>query len=379
MVIMNFSWLKTLHRNRSGLAVVLVVAVVLTVVVGFFVQKPVAAAQDPRTEIQLVEVTQVQSAGQSTRSFTGVVTARVQSNLGFRVPGKITARLVDSGQTVRRGQPLMRIDRTDYEHAITTQSGNVAAAKARFLQASADEARFRDLVPSGAVSHTAYDQAKAAADSARALLSSTEAQMKLAQDDGTYSTLLADADGIVMNTLAEPGQYVTAGQVVLQLAHAGPREAAINLPESLRPAIGSIAEAALYGSDQRAPAKLRQLSSSADPATRTYEARYVLDGPAAQAPLGATVTAYLTTSEPVKVMSVPLGSIDDEGHGPGVWGLDTKTSSVWFRNVRIIRLDQEHAILSEGVRIGDHVVALGGHYLHEGQHVRIAQPEASLK
>ena len=220
-----------------------------------------------------------------------------------------------------KGQPLMRLDRTDYAHAITVQVGNVDAARARLQQAAADEARYGGLVSSGAVSQSAYDQVKAAADSARALLSAAEAQLKVAQDEGAYATLVADADGTVMETLAEPGQFVSAGQIVVRLARAGAREAAVNLPETLRPALGSTAYAILYGANAdsatRYPARLRQLSDAADPLTRTFEARYVLEGEAARAPLGATVTVYLKDSERAGALSVPLGAIDDEGRGPG--------------------------------------------------------------
>src|SRR2546429_2817476 len=123
------------------------------------------------------------------RAFTGLVSARVQSNLGFRVSGKVIERLVDSGQAVHEGQPLMRLDRTDYTHAITSQVGNVDAARARLQQAAADEARYSGLVSSGAVSPSAYDQVKAAADSARALLSAAEAQLKVARSEEHTSEL----------------------------------------------------------------------------------------------------------------------------------------------------------------------------------------------
>src|SRR5947207_7699796 len=119
---------------------------------------------DPRTLPGLVRIASVGPAEQGDRTFTGVVTARVQSDLGFRVPGKITKRFVDVGQTVRTGQPLMRIDLTDYAHAITTQTQNVEAARAKAVQAAADEARYRGLVSTGAVSASTYDQVKAAAD-----------------------------------------------------------------------------------------------------------------------------------------------------------------------------------------------------------------------
>jgi RND family efflux transporter MFP subunit len=327
-------------------------------------------AGDPRTGTQLVRVATVQPAKAATRGFTGVVSARIQSNLGFRVSGKVTERLVDTGQTVKTGQPLMRIDRTEYAHAITAQIGNVAAAKARVIQTAADEARYRGLVVTGAVSKAAYDQAKAAADGARALLSAAEAQLKVAQDEGDYSTLVADADGTVVETLAEPGQVVSTGQPVVKLAHAGPREAVINLPETIRPAVGSAAQAKLYGGDTPWPARLRQLSDAADPVTRTYDARYVLEGDAARAPLGATVTVHLTGTAQAAASAVPIGAITDEGKGPGVWVLDGGTSAVSFRPVRIAEFGGESVILNGGVRVGETIVALGGHLLHEGQNVR---------
>ena len=168
---------------------------------------------DPRTADTLVRLVSVEPASPAERAFTGTVAARVQSDLGFRVSGKIVERLVDTGQVIQAGTPLYRIDSTDYEHAITAQLGNVAAAKARLIQAAADEKRYRRLLPSGAVSASEYDATKAAADSARALLDAAQAQLKVAQDESRYSTLVADADGTVVETLAEPGQVVSAGQV----------------------------------------------------------------------------------------------------------------------------------------------------------------------
>jgi len=130
----------------------------------------------------------------------------------------------------------MQIDVTDYAHAITNQTQTVAAAKARAVRAAADEVRYRGLVSTGAASASTYDQVKAAADAAKAQLAALEAEEKAARDQGDYSLLVADADGTVVETLAEPGQVVPAGQTVVKLAHAGPREASIYLPETLRPA-----------------------------------------------------------------------------------------------------------------------------------------------
>jgi RND family efflux transporter MFP subunit len=338
------------------------------------------AQDDPRTQPELVRVTTVATPAGGSGSFTGAVTARVQSDLGFRVSGKVIRRMVDVGQTVVSGQPLMQIDITDYMHAITTQSENVAAARARADQAAADELRYRGLVRTGAVSASIYDQIKAAAESAQAQLAAAAAQEKIARDQGDYSILYADSDGTVVQTLAEPGQVVAAGQTVVKLAHAGPREAAVYLPETVRPVLGSVAQATLYGAVKSAPARLRQLSDSADPATRTFEARYVLEGKNADAPLGATVTVRLPVPSTAGSLVVPNAAIIDRGNGPGVWIVDNATSTVTFRPVTILRLGEEETYVGGGLRSGEHIIALGAHLLTEGQHIRVPEnaPDKSM-
>src|SRR5437016_10758872 len=332
---------------------------------------------DPRTQPELVRVVEIGSSSGADPAFTGVVSAGVQSNLGFRVPGKITKRLVDTGQSVRAGQPLMTIDRTDYVHAITARAETVTAAKAKAVQAAADEARYRGLVKTGAVSASIDDQIKAASDAAQADLAAATAQEQVARDEGGYSQLVADADGVVVETLAEPGQVVMAGQPVVELAHSGQREAAVNLPETLRPKLGSRAYATLYGSTTRVPVRLRQLSGAADLQTRTFEARYVLEGPA-NAPLGATVTVHLSGHGKTDTLQVPVASIVDQGKGPGIWLLNASTSTVTFQPVQVRQLGEELAIISGNLHPGQQVVALGVHLLHDGQRVRV-ETKAELR
>jgi RND family efflux transporter MFP subunit len=295
----------------------------------------------------------------------------VQSDLAFRVGGKVVARLVDAGQAVRRGQALMRIDSTDYALATQATAGAVAAARARAVQTGADEARYRDLVSAGAVSASAYDQAKAAALAARAQLATAEAQARVSRNDAGYTVLVADADGTVSETLAEPGQVVGAGQPVVRLARSGPREAIVALPETLRPALGTVADARTYaGVDGKA--RLRQLSDAADPATRTFEARFVLAGAPATAPLGSTVTVRVGVPGASQAISVPLGAIYDPGRGPGVWIVTGQANPrVIWRPVRLASIGEDNAVVSAGLRPGERFVALGAHMLHQGQPVRI--------
>jgi RND family efflux transporter MFP subunit len=335
-----------------------------------------SAAKDPRLQSPRVEVFKAEATGSNRRTFTGIVEARVQSDLGFRVAGKILERSVDVGQRVKKGHILMRLDSVDLKLSFAAQQANVEAARARYIQARADEARFAPLVESGAVSRQEYDHARAARDSAKAQLEAAEAQARVSNNSSEYAVLLADADGVIVRTLSEPGQVVAAGQTVIQLAHDGPREASINLPEGVRPDLGTIASARLYGQDQMYQSRLRRLSDAADPTSRTFEARYVLEGKAASAPLGSTVTIELLTKQDSGNQSVvvPVGAVYDRGSGPGVWIVNDK-SEVKFRSVKISSIGKEEVVVSRGVQAGEKVVALGAHLLREGQVVNLAKEE----
>jgi len=331
------------------------------------------SSPDPRTQSSLVRVGRVEAPVEGERSFTGIVAARVQSDLGFRVPGKVLERFVDAGQTVKRGQPLMRIDPTDLRLAARAHEEAVVAAKARAAQTAEEEARHRGLVSAGAVSASSYDKVKAAAESARAELRAAEAQADVARNETGYAMLLADSDGVVVETLAEPGQVVHAGQVVARVAHAGHREALIELPETLRPPLGSAGRATLYGSGLTGPAKLRQLSDAADRQTRTFEARYVLEGRLADAPIGSTIAVQIPDGRSAPALQVPIGAIFDPGKGPGVWVVEGQTPRVTWRAVRVAGLSDEAASVVGDLKAGDRVVALGAHLLHEGEQVRPAE------
>src|SRR5216117_1842359 len=336
------------------------------------------AVKDSRLQSPRVEVFKAEPAGSNSRSFTGIVEARVQSELGFRVGGKILERSVDVGQRVQKGQPLMRLDPEDLRLSAAAQQANVEAARAKYTQAKADETRSGMLVKSGVISPREYDQDRAALDSAKAQLEAAEAQARVSNNSSEYAVLLADADGVIVRTLSEPGQVVVAGQTVIQLAHDGLREALINLPEGVRPDLGTSASARLYGQEQTYQAKLRELSDAADPASRTFAARYVLEGEAASAPLGSTVTIGLLTKQisGSQCVQLPVGAIHDRGNGPGVWIVDDK-SEVKFRSVTIASIGKEEVVVSGEVQAGEKVVALGAHLLHEGQAVNLPNEEKS--
>jgi RND family efflux transporter MFP subunit len=291
-------------------------------------------------------------------AYTGVVRARYEGDLGFRVGGKITERLVDAGQTVRRGQVIARLDASDLRLGATAALADVAAAersaaaaRAEAVRLRADEARFAALQKRGFASGQRYEQARAGADAASANLAAAEAQVRAARagagqagNQAAYAVLTADADGVVMDVLAEPGQVVGAGQPVVRLARNGAREAVVNTPETGARGLPRTGEAVLYGQEGRpVPAVLRELSAAADPVTRTFEARYTLGGAGAAAPLGSTVTIRTQNAGPSGEIAVPISALHDPGSGPGVWVLDPRKSSVSFRPVKVAALGEETA------------------------------------
>ena len=330
--------------------------------------------------VRVVEIDTTRSGTNDTRHYTGVVRARTETNLGFRVAGKISERLVNAGDTVKNGQPLLKLDPVDFELALQAARAAVEAARAIHTQAGLEQERVRILVEKRAESRDILEKATAASESSAAQLRSAQAQADQIANQARYTTLYADSDGIVMTTSAEPGQVVSAGQTVIVLAKDGMREAAVDIPESSLEQIRKHdATAQLYLNQAvTVSATLREISGVADPVTRTYQTRYVLEGEPTQFPLGATVTVRVVRNGAAAqpITEVPLGSLIDRGDGAAVWVVDPDTSTIQKRAVSIAKLGAETALVGHGLRHGDLVVSLGAHLLNTGQVVRMTKSSA---
>jgi RND family efflux transporter MFP subunit len=327
------------------------------------------------TSPRLVRAYMVTSAGSDSMEYTGVIHARTESDLAFRVSGKIIEKLVKAGDHVKRGQALMRLDPTDLRLAANAAQADVEAARAQNKRALADELRQRGLVAIKAVSVQEYEQAKSAADATTAQLNSALAYSRQLENQAGYAVLRADADGVIMEIPADVGQVVAPGNVVVRLAQDGAREAVINMPEGNEKIAKSTATASLYAdSGQTFPAKLRELSAMADPLTRTYQARYSLGGIGKNAPIGATVTVHLDGDNAdiaVQQYEIPVGALYDGGNGTSVWVINPDTSTLSRRPVEVAKLGSETALVSKGLKPGERILALGAHLVKEGEKVKI--------
>ena len=290
--------------------------------------------------------------------YSGEVRARHESQLAFRVGGKLVERLVDAGARVKAGQPLARLDPADARLAVVQAEANRALAVAELKRA-------QELRQQNFISQAALDAKATAAQVA-------ETQARLAQNQAAYTTLAADAAGVVAAVLAEPGQVVVAGQGVFRLARDGEREVAIALPESriagLQP--GSAATVELWTGQQFA-GSLRELAPGADAATRTFAARVAIPAAPADLPLGLTATVRFTQAGDGRIV-VPLAAILQQGDRPTVWVIG-KDNTVTQRPIEVERYGDAGAVAKSGLQVGETIVAAGAFKLTAGEKVRLAE------
>jgi len=297
-------------------------------------------------------------AGAGSNVYSGEIRARNESTLSFRIGGKLVERKVDAGAQVKAGQVLARLDPTD-------TGLQASAAQAQYQLAEADVKRYRELRGKGFVSQSALDAKEASFKAAAA-------QAGLTRNQTDYTTLRADHDGVVSATLAEAGQVVSAGQPVVRVAQAGGREVAIAIPEAqfVQRKLGEKAEIVLLTGDGKVlGGHLRELSSSADPFSRTYPARVLLDSTTAQPALGMTARVSFGGDKRNGGFLVPLSAVFQQGDQPALWivGADNTLS---LRAVKVAAWRDEGAVIASGVTAGERIVTAGVHKLTAGETIR---------
>ncbi len=335
-----------------------------------------AAGEAPTRPVLVVEAHY--APREQAQVLSGVVKARTESDLAFRVAGKMATRLVDTGAPVKAGEALAHLDETDFRLQLEEAQAEQASANAALSQAEAEERRLATLSRQGWTANADFDKARSAADQARAAVVRADRAASLAQNAIDYATLRADAAGVISAVEAEPGQVVAAGAAIVRLAHSAETEAAVSVPETLieraRQSKATVEFWALPG--VTAAATLRELSPNSDPATRTYPARFTLIDAPKDVRLGMSVTVTLA-DDAARVARVPVAAVFDSGAGPTVWIVDS-SGVVSSSRVTLAGLDAEQAFIGAGVPEGTRIVALGVHKLSEGDKVRPVETLAGL-
>lgn len=312
-----------------------------------------------------------------TLTLAGTVVPRIESTLGFRVAGKITRRAIDVGAAVKPGDVIAELDPTDYRLAVDNARAALASAEADYTRAKADHERYLKLKGSTAFVPQTLDQRQSLASTALARVDQARSQLATAENNLDYTVLRADAAGVVTAVQAEVGQVMAQGQGVVRVARLDELEILVGVPEHRLKTVreANIASFELWSDPgRRHSARLRELSPSADPVTRTYPARFSVLQPPEFIGLGMTATLVFEKRDAAPVAEVPLSAIFQRGTQPAVWVVDRTTGLIDLRPVTIARWRDDTAAIASGVKDGELVATAGVHKLEHGQKVRL-QPQ----
>lgn len=335
-----------------------------------------SAAQKPERARRpvLTERVRFEARGEA-RTFVAQIRPRIESDLGFRVTGKVARRLVEVGERVVPGQPLASLDDTDLRLQLEQADAEVKAAAGNLAQSAAEERRIQDLRSKGWSTESAFDKQRAAADEARGRKAKADRALSLAQNALGYATLVSDTAGVVTAALIEPGLVVSAGQPAVRVARLEDKEALVAIPEGQVAALKSAtASLSLWNN----PAKLyrsalRELAPSADAATRTYAARFSIPDAGDDVQFGMTATVTIVDAGGGRIARLPLSALFNQGAGPCLWVVDPGTGVLTLKPVEVAAYDAVSVLIKGGVADNEYVVTLGVQKLDPGQKVKVVQ------
>ncbi|WLR91613.1 efflux RND transporter periplasmic adaptor subunit [Shinella zoogloeoides] len=310
--------------------------------------------------------------------FAGTVQARVQAALGSRVAGRLVSRGVHVGDLVKKGDVLAVLDATAYELAVRSARAELSSAEATLASAVAAEERQKTLLQSNAAAKAAVESAEQSREAADAGLIRARTALVKAEEQLSYTQILAEFDGVVVATGAEVGQTVSPGEAIVTVARPDERDAVVDIPETAEAiAIGSRFTVSL----QINPAitvkgSVREVAPSADAVTRTRRVKIALENPPETVRLGTTITAELEGPDLTAIM-VPETAVLQKDGKPHVWLVDAGKGEVHLAPVETGAAVGRYLPVASGLKDGDRVVTAGVNSLEEGQKIKI-EDEASL-
>jgi RND family efflux transporter MFP subunit len=328
---------------------------------------PIAEARPVRT------VTIQQGSEGEIVSLTGQIRAKDEVGLAFRLDGRMIERPVHVGDVVTAGQVVARLDPQIPDNALRSAEANLAAVEALLTQAKLTFGRQQKLLKDGWTTQANFDEAQQKLLTAQAQVDGARAQARIAREQQSYTVLTADAPGAVTAVGAEAGEVVRAGQMIVQVAHDGGRDAVFDVPEQLirTGPRDAVVELALSNDPTvKATGHARETSPQADSATRTYRVKVGISNPPAAMRLGATVTGRIKLAPP-RGVEVPASALTQTDGHPAVWVVNPTSDTVSLRGVEVLRYDAAAVVVSQGLETGDVVVTAGAQTLRPGQKVRL--------
>jgi RND family efflux transporter MFP subunit len=309
------------------------------------------------------------------RQAVGDVKPRYESDLSFRVDGKLVSRRVDVGASVKQGDILATLDVQDYQNKLNSAGADVAAAEAAFVEAQSTESRLGKLVKNGWTPQANYETALHNLRATEAKLASARASLALTRDQLNYTELKAEFDGVITVVGAEAGQNVTSGQMVVKLARLTDKDGVFNIAETAlldhRNENAEVIVWPLSNPQQTIEGVVREVSPVADATTRTYTVKVTLNDPPPSLRFGMSIGGRWKGST-APVVALPLSVVFEKNGSPAVWVFDPQSGSARLKPVMIARYEAETVVIAGGLAKGALVITAGINTLRDGQKVRLA-------
>jgi len=358
------------HRGRATAVMLLTLSGAVAASLTACGQREAPAAPEAR----LVRTLVVSDASDAQLSqYTAEIRSRIEADLGFQVSGKVKRRAVDVGALVKRGDVLAALDSTDYQLGVDAARSAMNAAQAELDRARSEEARYRDLLERGLTTRATYVAQQTAVTTSQSRLEQANSDLRLNEQRLSYTTLRADQDGVVTRVMAEVGTVVAAGQPVMSIARPDELEAVFDVPDGRIDALRGNPQLGVQFLGESAdafPARVREISPSADPVTRTYQVRASIPEPPDRLRLGMTVTVTLSSGDGTANVRLPATALFQSGSDSAVWVV-RGDMTLELRTVQVGRYESDSVFVTTGLDTGDRVVTAGVHRLAEGEAVRL--------
>ncbi|RUM03917.1 efflux RND transporter periplasmic adaptor subunit [Rhizobium chutanense] len=321
--------------------------------------------------------TTVRQTPATSLGLTGTIEPTIETELGFRILGRMIARNVNVGDIVKRGDVVAAIDPLALELAVRSAQSDVENSDAQLRNAVTTEERQRALLESRSGTEASLEEAEQARRTAAAAVAKAQANLDKAKEQLGYAQLQAEFDGVVTATSAEVGQVVSAGQTVVTIARPDKRDAVVDVPQAAaqKLKIGAPFEVTLQLEPSiRTTGVVREIAPEAETATRTSRTKIALTDPPAAFRIGAVISASATIAADPEIV-LPSSAILAGVDGPTVWIVDVPAKKVTLRRVKIDGdvVDGGTVRITEGLSPGERVVVAGVHKLEDGQAIRIDQ------
>ncbi len=306
-------------------------------------------------------------------TLTGRIESDDEVSLAFRISGRIIERGVNLGDTVKTGQLVARLEPQNELNSLRAAQANLIAASGQLTQARNHFERQDTLLKQGWTTRANHDDAVQALQTAQSRVDAAEAQLKLAQDQVSFTELRADAPGVLTAVGPAAGEVAQAGQMIVKIARKDGRDAVFDAPAQLIRSTPSNPEVTVVLADDpsiTARGRVREVAPQADPVTRTFLVKVGLTDPPAVMRLGATVTGRIE-QQSLASFEIPATALTEFNRQPAVWVVDPTSNAVSLRNIEVQSFGQAIVAVSGGLTAGDIIVTAGVQALHPGQTVRL--------